>query len=161
MSEYLFPRAFVEGEEGKEYACVKGDEVIFTRERKEGCFGKVPIEIIFDKVIDLLEGEVKRSFIIHDPKENRAILVPKGTKVTLQESHYQRVFYSVREGEELKEGEKIGHSITGKGESRTLRSPIDGVVVLVHQELYGKADKYILVMADKDSVKFLKIKGGS
>ncbi len=159
MSEYLFPRAFVEGEDGKEYACIDGEEVFFTKEKRKGCFGKVPIEIIFEKVIDVLNGKVKRSFIIHDPKEDKVFLIPKGTKVMLQESHYQRVFYAIREGQELREGEKIGHSITGKGESRTLRSPTNGVVVLVHQELYGKADKYILVMADRDSVKFLKLKG--
>ncbi|ABU82344.1 DUF2118 domain-containing protein [Ignicoccus hospitalis] len=149
MDPYKFPRLFVEGKEGEEYAVVEGDEVVFVKEKVPGALGKVPYEIPLDEIVDKLKEEAKVTFLIHLPNEDKAILVPKGSKVKLFKVSHVKVGVTVKEGDELEEGDTYAYGLTGKGEVRRFRSIVKGKVVMVHWEPYGGRDDYhVLVVPE-------------
>lgn len=153
MSAYRFPRLFIEGKESNEYARVEGEEVVFG---KEGDFGKVPYEIPLEELVDVLEERAKVSFLIHIPNENKAILVPKGSRVKLLRAVHSAVRGLPKEGEVLEVGDVYATGLTGKGEIRKLRTNERGVVVMVHWQPYGGKDVYHLLLVPEDQVKILR-----
>ncbi len=153
MSAYRFPRLFVKGKKSKEYAKVVGDEVVFG---EEGEYGKVPYEIPLEELVDLLEERAKVSFIIHIPNENKAILVPEGTRVKILRAVHTAVRGLPKEGEVLEEGDVYATGLTGKGEIRKLRTLEKGLVAMVHWEPYGGKDVYHLLLVPEDQVKVLR-----
>ena len=158
MDPYRFPRLFVEGMEGEEYAVVEGDEVCFTKERKPGALGKVPYEIPLEELVDPLGEVAKVTFLVHLPNENKAILVPKGTKLKLLRASHAKVGIVVKEGDEVKEGDTYAYGLTGKGEVRRLRTSFKGKVVMVHWEPYGGRDDYHVLLAP-EGARELRVRG--
>jgi len=156
MDPYRFPRLFVEGKEGEEYAVVEGDEVKFVKEKVPGALGKVPYEIPLDELVDRLEERAKVTFLVHVPNEGKAILVPKGTKVKLLRASHVKVGIAVKEGDEIEEGDTYAYGLTGKGEVRRLRSGSPGTVVMVHWEPYGGRDEYHVLLVPKGGAKVLR-----
>ncbi len=158
MDPYRFPRLFVEGEEGEEYAVVEGDEVRFSKERVPGALGKVPYEIPLDKLVDKLSERAKVTFLVHLPNENKAILVPKGTPIKLLRASHVKVGIVATEGTTLEEGGTYAYGLTAKGEIRRLRTGTKGIVVMVHWEPYGGRDDYHVLLAPEEEVRVLKIR---
>ncbi len=54
----------------------------------------------------------------------------------------REVYFIVSEGDEVSKDQRIGYIITGKGEVRTIRSPKDGVIFLLHEELGEKYSRF-------------------
>ncbi|NPA84646.1 MAG: DUF2118 domain-containing protein [Crenarchaeota archaeon] len=156
MDPYRFPRLFVEGKEGEEYAVVEGGEVRFVKERVPGALGKVPYEIPLDELVDRIEERAKVTFLVHIPNENKAILVKRGTPIKLLRASHVKVGIAVKEGESLERGGTYAYGLTGKGEVRRLRSGSSGTVVMVHWEPLGGRDEYHVLVAPEGEVKVLK-----
>jgi hypothetical protein len=156
MDPYRFPRLFVEGKEGEEYALVEGDEVRFVKEKAPGALGKVPYELPLDELVDRLAERARVTFLIHIPNEEKAILVPKGTPIKLLKASHVKVGIAVKEGDSVEEGDTYAYGLTGKGEVRRLRTTVPGTVVMVHWEPYGGRDDYHVLVAPEGEVKVLR-----
>ncbi|UXD21950.1 hypothetical protein IPA_00090 [Ignicoccus pacificus DSM 13166] len=155
MSVYNFPRLFVEGFEGEEYAELEDEKVIFKRDK--GRFGKVPYEIPLEELVDLIEEKTKRAFLIHIPNENKVIIVPKDTPVKILRASHLKVGTVVKEGDKIEVGDSYAFGLTSKGEVRRLRSLHSGVVVMVHWEPQGGRDIYHIIVAPEDKIKVLQL----
>ncbi len=157
MSEYVFPRLFVEGFEGEEYAIVEGDTVKFSKEKKEGALGKVPYEIPLEEIVDLVDEKMKRTILIHLPKKGEALLLKEGTPIKILKASHVKVGMVVNEGDEVSVGDSYAYGLTNKGEVRNLRSLHEGTVVMVHWEPRGDKDVYHVILAPKEKVLRLKV----
>jgi len=159
MSDYLFPRLFVKGVRSDEYALIDGDVVIFTREQKEeNAYGKIPYETPLSEIIDLLGEVTKKDFIVHLPKEKKAIVVPKNTPVKIIRSAHAKVGLSVSEGDQIEAGEEVAKGLTTKGEIRSIKSKENGIVVMIHWEPQGGRDIYHIIVAPRENVRILSSK---
>ena len=159
-SEYSYPTIYVEVKK----APLKGLECILELESldyiKTTCnrrdvtfrraFSKRIYERVHVEVLDLERGEVKKSYIVKSPRNGTYILVEAGVKVSLVEVAGRQVHLYCEEGDEVVEGERIASVITGKYEVRNVRSPDDGIVVLIGEFIETPERSVIAIAGDED-----------
>jgi len=164
-SEYQnYPKVYVETEDTS-----KCEEVIIeingkyklTRMPIKGykpkrIFCKKIYENIHDEVLDLESGIIKKSIIVYMPWKDKYYIVERGVRSALIEAKGYEVFFNIREGDKVKEKDKIGYVVSKKFEVRTIRSPVDGVIALISQDVTSR-NKYILSVVGEEFVREIKV----
>jgi hypothetical protein len=89
------------------------------------------------------------------------LLVEDTARPCLIEVKGHRPHVFLREGDSVREGDKIAYVITSKGEVRTIRSPCEGVVVLVVNFPWERPEKYVIVVVSRDECREISIRKGS
>ncbi|MEB3787775.1 MAG: DUF2118 domain-containing protein [Desulfurococcales archaeon] len=157
-SIYQFPRVYLEGAESRERATVRGGRLVVGA---EGEYGLVTYEKALEEILpDLSQPVVARSFIVLVPWRREALLVEKGTRVTLVEARGTHVTHTAREGDRVDEGTVLAYVLTGKGETRTVRARSRGVIAYVGW-LGDSPQTHVYVIVPEDSVTRLEVEGES
>jgi len=120
----------------------------------ENC--EIFIEVIYDYLhlytVDSLNNIVIRDFAVIFPKRRKGFLITKGTKVLIIEARGYRVLPLVREGENVKNNQKIAYIITKKREVRTIRCPANGLIIYISSPPNEIPEKYIFVITGENNV---------
>lgn len=123
-----------------------------------GKFKEIPCEEIPSNFFELKESgihvEIRGSFAVLT--DDKCILVPKGSILRAFSVEYGMVRIIVSEGYYIKKWEEVAESISRKGVYRRIRSPIEGLLVLVHQDPLSKTDRYVLYIDADNQVKVLE-----
>jgi hypothetical protein len=134
---------------------LKDDGCFFS---KEGNFKELPCEevtmFIFEHIEKENSAKVKADFIV--VVQDKCILVPKGSLLKTFSIEYSMVRIRVTEGEPIEKWSEIASSISKKGIYRRLRSPIEGLLVLVYQDPLSKTDRYVLYVDTNNQAKVLR-----
>lgn len=155
-SDYRFPEAYVEGEESDKYMIVDIESRTYklVEERPTGgiVLGRVVYEEAGEKAIDPVEAVVTRHLAILLPGEGRALLVKPGTRVLIYEVGGVQTVFTVREGDQLRPGKVMGYVLTGKGETRTVRSDEEVVVLYIAWDRVSHPPVYRLVAVPREDL---------
>ncbi|MCE4613355.1 MAG: DUF2118 domain-containing protein [Desulfurococcales archaeon] len=163
ITDYDFPRLYLKGEESREHAIVyrragsykilRGPPV--TGDEGES-YGLVPYEAGWSLAIEPLEASVTRGMLVVVPWHDwKGLLVDEGSSISILEVRGYQPILTTREGDHVGVGEVIAYVLTGKGETRTVRTSVGGVVLYiswrrVEEEIYN------VVVVDEGSVIELK-----
>lgn len=114
------------------------------------------VEVIYDYLhlytADRLNNVVIRDFAVIFPTQKRGFLISKDTKISFVEAQGYRVFSLVREGSNVKRGQKIAYVITRKHEVRTIKSPANGLIIYISSPPNEIPEKYIFVITGENNV---------
>ena len=168
-TDYSYPKIYVEskGEPIDASECILELESLDYLKTScgamEGRFRRVFARRIYERVhrevLDLEGGRIKRSYILKTPHDRLYLLVEAGTRVSLVEVAGRQVHLYCEEGDEVKRGERLASVITGKLEVRNVRSPDDGVVVLIG-EFIETPERYVVAIAGGDDVRRITVREG-
>ncbi len=156
-TDYQFPRAYLDGHESIECLVPLGGRARVERPCKSQGLGLAPYEHLTSHILDPVEAVVKRRFALYIPWKGKALLVEPGTRVSLVEALGVQVNHRAREGDEVRPGTILAYILTGKGETRTLRAGVEGVIVYIAWGLEGERQRYIYVIAPSDSIRMLEV----
>ncbi len=92
------------------------------------------------------EGRLTRDYIICNERKDKCLKVGSTDELVQIPVEGTDIFFTVDDCDSVKERDLMAYIITGKGEVRTLRSPIKGDVVLIHEVLGEKRDRYLVIM---------------
>lgn len=79
---------------------------------------------------------------------SKCVEVRSTDKLVITEVSGNEVFISVKEGDYVKQGDRLGYIVTNKGEVRGLRSDVEGVVVLVHEVPTSRPSKVLVFIKE-------------
>ena len=152
-----FPRLYVEGAESEEYLVPDMETLTYTlsasRPAEGRVLGKVIYEEAWDLVLDPVGGRAKRAFALVMPwRGGEALLVEEDTRLYLVEAYGVQVVFAAREGDEVRERDVVAYVLTGKGETRSLRAGVAGVIVLIAWERGSHPPRYAIAIADPPDV---------
>ncbi|MEN2999621.1 MAG: DUF2118 domain-containing protein [Acidilobaceae archaeon] len=140
--EYALPELYIEGTPGEPCASVDLERGTFEIGKGELC--KVLYEEGWGRAISP-EGRVLRSFLIVRNREG--VFVKEGSAVRLFEVRGSAMRLIAREGERVEEGEAIAQIASRKGELRSVRSDVRGLVVYIAW-LPGKPERYVYAVSE-------------
>lgn len=161
--DYVFPEIFVED------ANIKSDKYVLI-EKEIGnvrivkecgklakgilCFAKIPYDNALEIILDIYSNRIKKSFILKT-KNNDLLLVKSTSIPKLIEIKGWRVKILVTEGERVKKWQHIAYILTRKYETRTIKSPWNGIVTYIGYVFGEKPEHYIIIVVDEDDIKYL------
>ncbi|NPA04683.1 MAG: DUF2118 domain-containing protein [Crenarchaeota archaeon] len=148
-SPYLQPKLYVEGLETVDgYALVKDDVIECSDACPSGaeCLAKRIYGSELDSIVDLVAKKAVRRFAVLLP-DGRSIMVEKGATLEPIPLNGFRIHLEVCEGDEVDNEDVIGYVLTGKGETRTIRSHVKGLVAYIYASPQGPPDEYIVFIA--------------
>ncbi len=90
----------------------------------------------------LMEGTAKEDVEVCNERLGKCVAIKKGEEVAIIEVEGTEIFLSKDEGEGVGKWEKIGYIVTGKGESRTIKTPVEGKILFIQEVLGEKASRY-------------------
>ncbi len=161
--DYVFPEIYVEdGElESNNYLLLKdtGEKVEFSdncniENREVVCFAKVPYDNALELIVDVYNNRIKRSFITKT-RDGRLLLVKSSVVPKIIDIQGWIVRILVQEGDIVKKWQRIAYVLTRKYETRTIKSPWEGIVTYIGYVFGEKPEHYVIVMVDKDDVKYI------
>ncbi|MCE4616003.1 MAG: DUF2118 domain-containing protein [Aeropyrum sp.] len=110
-----------------------------------------------DEVLDVEGGFVRTAFVVLVPWLGwRGMLVDVGTKFSVIEAWGVEVNPVSLEGARVGDRSILAYVLTGKGETRTLRSGVKGVVVGIFSDLTVSPPRYLYVVVDEESIVWLE-----
>ncbi len=128
---------------------------------RNGKFSYNPIEG-FEEYVEILNNYVVGIAI--DPVEAMAKLdmaviygdkgygIRKGTKVVLLEAKGKGVYPLINEGEEVSKGQRVFYVVTGKYEVRVIRSPCEGILLVISELIPSELQVFRAVLVSKHDV---------
>ncbi|MCE4603332.1 MAG: DUF2118 domain-containing protein [Desulfurococcales archaeon] len=158
--DYQFPRAYLDGYTSVECLVPLDGKARIERPCKGQGLGLAPYEQLSSHILDPVEAVVKRRFALYIPWLGKAILVEPGTRVSLVEAFGVQVNHRAREGDTVRPGTILAYILTGKGETRTLRAGVEGIIVYIAWGLEGERQRYIYVIAPSGSIRILEVDTG-
>ncbi|MCD6085127.1 MAG: DUF2118 domain-containing protein [Desulfurococcales archaeon] len=115
-------------------------------------YGLVKCYVKGESKYDLIECRLLPKYIIDDrvakglrvcnERSSVCIDVDENERVVVLEVVGKRIFLVSDECERVKRNQKIAYVLTGKGEFRTIKSPVNGYILLYNEILGGKAERY-------------------
>ena len=162
--DYDFPRLYVEGEESREYMLIDLERRIYriTRDASdrigsERVAGLVPYEAGWNVIFDPIEARITRPFAVLVPwREHEALYAREGLRVSLVEVTGIHVNLVAREGEEVGEKDVLAYVVTGKGETRTIRAGVEGLILYIAWDPGAKPERYVYLIVDQDDAIVLR-----
>lgn len=100
------------------------------------------------ELVNVLLSQQRPDILVCDEVTGKCVEVSSSDELVVTELSGSEVFVSVKEGDRVKRGDKLGYVITGKREVRSLRSDVEGFVVLVYEVPTSRPSK-ILVFIKK------------
>ncbi len=159
-SDYRFPRVYVESSRHEECLHILDGRAVVEKPCRGGGLGLAVYESILEDVLDPVEAVIKKRFAVYNPRKGRAILLEPGDRVYLVEALGVQVNHVAEELDEVSEQSILAYILTGKGETRTLRAGVEGVVAYIGWGLEGDRQRYIYVIAPRDSARILEVEEG-
>lgn len=101
---------------------------------------------------ELLLSPQRPTVTVCDGAANKCVEVSSSDKLAIIEISGSEIFVNVKECDYVKRGSKLAYIITNKREVRSLRSDLDGFVVLVH-EVPASRPSRILVFIKEGGVR--------
>jgi len=160
-SDYLFPELYVEGRKSKRYMNIDPSSGTYTiTDRPSGPLA-LGLEAYEEghRLFDLGEGRVRTTYAILLPWRGEAILIREGVEFLAVEAQGVQVNFMAREGDLVNEGDVLAYVLTGKGETRTVRSPVRGIVIYVMWFREDPSQHYAYLISGEDSTTILKPSG--
>ncbi len=115
-------------------------------------YGLVRCYVLQDNVLSQVEckeiaryvasGKALRPLRVCNERVGRCIDVSEGEEVLALEIAGKRIFIISDECTYVKQNQKIAYILTGKGELRTVKSPVNGYILLYNEVLGEKAERY-------------------
>ena len=161
--DYIFPEIFIEntGIKSDKYILIEREEgnIRIVREcskpaEEVSCFAKIPYDNALEAILDIYGNRIKKSFILKT-KNNDLLLVKSSSYPKIIEVRGWMVRILVTEGEKVRKWQRIAYVLTRKYETRTIKSPWSGIVTYIGYVFGEKPEHYIIVMVDKDDVRYL------
>ncbi|MGC9009229.1 MAG: DUF2118 domain-containing protein [Sulfolobales archaeon] len=137
--------------------CLVNNEITRSCERCEKCFLEYPYEDAYKYIIDLENQLIKKSFIITPPGSPEALYIPKNTKVNIIEISGVSVSLLVKEGDEIKRGDRVARILTSKGEIRSYKINTEGIVLYVTDLFGGSSERILILIGSKNSLGRVRI----
>ena len=100
-------------------------------------------------VSEVFKGSLSRGYMVCNERNGNCIELGPDDEVLWFDVTGKEVYFKIDECTNVKENDKIGYIVTGKGEVRTVRAPKSGYVVLIHEILGEKYSWYRVVMVVK------------
>ncbi len=153
--DYRFPELYLEGAEGDKCVWLDEQSRKYWRKPVRGlrklCL--IPYEEAWRRVVDPETGIVKSKALVVIPwLGGKGMLLKPGTKLSLVDATGVQVSYVGLEGSRVREGSLIAYVLTGKGETRSLRAGVEGVVVLILVDLSESPERQAYAIASEDDV---------
>ncbi|MDM7275072.1 MAG: DUF2118 domain-containing protein [Thermoprotei archaeon] len=147
-SDYLFPELYVKGYGGGE--CVEVDlESMVYQASPQGGYCKVIYESGWSLILDLEGAKASRSFIVTIPWNGyKAVMVEEGAKLNLIEVRGVEVYIVSREGGMVGERSVLAYAVSRKGETRTRRAGVKGIVAYIAWEPGSVPPRYVFAIAE-------------
>ncbi|MCD6341138.1 MAG: DUF2118 domain-containing protein [Desulfurococcales archaeon] len=95
-------------------------------------------------------GKVLRALRVCNERVGACVDVSEGEEVVVLEIAGRRIFIVSDECTRVKQNQKIAYILTGKGELRTVRSPVNGYILLYNEILGEKAERYQVFIVVKE-----------
>ncbi len=121
------------------------------------CLIEIPYEIAGKIMLDSVEGRITCDFLLMWEESGEGLYVRGGTKAYVIETTGHRIHSIVSEGENVRSGSKIAYISTGKGEVRTVRADIEGVIAYIYQDLTSKPEKLLFIVVGGKNVRRIRI----
>ncbi len=96
------------------------------------------------ELVNVLLSQQRPDISVCDEVTGRCVEVSSSDELVISEISGNEVFISVKEGDRVKRGDRLGYIITGKGEVRGLRSDVEGFVVLVYEVPTSRPSKVLV-----------------
>ncbi|GBF08696.1 hypothetical protein apy_04210 [Aeropyrum pernix] len=157
--DYRFPELYIEGYVSERAIWVDEEGGKYYRRPVEGLkrYGLAVYEHAIKEAIDLVGSRVSRGFVVIIPwKGMRGLMLKEGTRVKLVEAAGVQVSHYSLEGTRVGERTVLSYVLTGKGETRTLRAGVEGVVAIILTDHNRQPPAYIYVIADEHDVIWLE-----
>ncbi|MEB3851168.1 MAG: DUF2118 domain-containing protein [Desulfurococcales archaeon] len=164
-SDYEFPRLYIRGRGSGEYMVVDLERRAYrlTRSPPPGgvALGLAPYEAGWGVVFDPVEARVARDFAVVLPwAGGRALYVRAGTPVMLVEAAGRHVNLVAREGSRVRARNVLAYVVTGRGDTRTVRAGVEGVVVYIAWDAGAPHERYAYLIASPADVEELEPEPG-
>jgi hypothetical protein len=160
-SDYDFPRLYIRGAEGGEYLIPDPSCGVYriAREPPSGveALGLAPYEAGWGRIFDPVEAVVTEDFAVVIPwLGRRALYLRRGTRLSLVEAAGVHVNLVAREGDEVGRRSVLAYVVTGRGDTRTVRAGVEGLVVYIAWEPGGPPERYVYLIARGSDVAILE-----
>lgn len=121
------------------------------------CLIEVPYEIAGELILDLVGSRITCDFLLMWEGSGEGLYVKGDTKAYILETTGHRIHSIVSEGEVVRSGSKIAYISTGKGEVRTVRADVEGVIVYIYQDLTSKPEKLLFIVVGGEDARRVRI----
>jgi len=163
-SDYDFPRLYVVGVDSSEYMAIDLDKQAYMILRRSSSLreplvsaGLVPYESGWQLIFDPVDARVTRAFAVLIPwRDGEALYLAEGVRLELVEVSGVHVNLVAREGDEVGRRDVVAYTVTGKGETRTVRAGVEGLIVYIAWDPTSGAERYIYLVSDPGAPVILK-----
>ena len=104
--------------------------------------------------IDPVEAVVKLDLVT--VYNDHGYLLEKGKRVVIIEARGKGGYPLINEGSEVAKGDRVFYIVTGKHEVRVVRSPIDGVLLVISELIPSEIQVFRAVLVNRDELVMLK-----
>ena len=153
-SDYEFPELYVKNRSSAKYINVdltsrtytismdpRGPLVLGLTVYEEGA-----------SIHDLDALKTRGTYAVLLPGKHEAILVEESVGFHAIEVRGVQVNFVAREGDYVREGSVLSYVLTGKGETRTIRSTVSGIVTYILWFRDEPGQRYAYIIVDVDSI---------
>jgi|GEM_PF-2672623 hypothetical protein len=118
--------------------------------------------------VDLSNGLILEDMVVIEKygagtRGSSGIYLKKGDRVCLQEVSSAYAYLTKKEGDTVKQGERIGFMLSVKGAVRTVKSVCEGIITLIINISWEVPEKYIILVVKEDELRRIHVredKGG-
>ncbi len=152
---YKFPALFTRNSRNSPYCTITNGRYRITDTPLENSsYGYTIIEEALDNIIDRTRSLVKQDYCIEIPWRKKLLKIKAGTPVKIVEVKASQIIFTKREGDEVSVNDVIAHTVTGKSESRTVKSIFNGVIVFIGVHSFSNPETYVVAVADSGSIEW-------
>ena len=159
--DYIFPEIYIEDSSIKsnKYIIIENERITIGNTCKPltgrtRCFAKVPYDNALDLILDLYGNRLKKSFIVKT-RDGNLLYIRSNISPKIIEVKGWIVRILVYEGQKIRKHQKIAYVLTKKYETRTIKSPWDGIVTYIGYVFGEKPEHYVIVVVGEDDIKHL------
>ncbi len=164
-SDYDFPRLYIKGWKSNEYLIPDKTKRVYTitsNPPDDGeALGLAPYEAGWGRIFDPVDAVVTEDFAVIVPwLDGRALYLARGTRVSLVEASGVHVNLVAREASKVRPGSVLAYVVTGKGDTRTVRAGVEGLIAYIAWEPGSEVERYVYLIVDEDDVVVLEPRRG-
>ena len=98
----------------------------------------------------IINGKAAKNLRVCNERLGTCIDVNESEKIVVLEIVGRKIFIISDECMRVKRNQKIAYTLTGKGELRTIKSPVNGYILLYNEILGERAEKYEVFIVVKE-----------
>ena len=149
-TDYEFPQLYVEGGRGRPITVYPEKGFYVRGEARGGTILNLEVyeEVAWGRVVDVIGAVImNRAAVVIPWKGGKALFLDKGMRVDIVEVYGRQVAFQAREGDYVDGKSVLAYVLTGRGDTRSVRAGVEGVVALIawDQASYPPRYAYIIV----------------